>query len=53
MAVFVESIEETYCEHCHLATPLWKRQCIHCGTRFGADLEEAKIAKTDWGRLPR
>lgn len=21
---------ETYCPHCHLATPTWRERCIHC-----------------------
>jgi hypothetical protein len=21
---------EVYCEHCHLATPTWRKRCLHC-----------------------
>ena len=24
-------IQEIYCEHCHLATPTFRNNCIHCG----------------------
>src|SRR5580704_337261 len=22
--------QEVYCERCHLATPVWRKRCIHC-----------------------
>jgi hypothetical protein len=22
--------QEVYCEQCHLATPVWRKRCIHC-----------------------
>jgi hypothetical protein len=25
-----ESIENVYCQRCHLATPEWRARCIHC-----------------------
>ena len=25
-----ELIETVYCNHCHLATPIWRSRCLHC-----------------------
>ena len=22
--------QETYCPYCHLATPVWRENCVHC-----------------------
>lgn len=30
-AALIQTVaEETYCSHCHLATPTWRKRCIHC-----------------------
>ena len=26
----LETLEQIYCENCHLATPTWRKRCIHC-----------------------
>ena len=23
-------LAQVYCERCHLATPIWRKKCIHC-----------------------
>ena len=38
------AIEQVYCEHCHLATPTWKRKCIHCGERLRVKQENMELA---------
>jgi hypothetical protein len=25
---------EVYCRHCHLATPRWRKRCIHCSQHW-------------------
>jgi len=45
MSVLIESIEEAYCERCHLATPLWKLKCIHCGKSLCRNTEKTSIVE--------
>lgn len=43
MEAAAQAIEHIYCEHCHLATPTWKRKCIHCGERLRANTEKMEL----------
>jgi len=43
MSVLMEVIEQIYCDHCHLATPAWKRRCIHCSGPSHPAPDEKKI----------
>jgi len=45
MSLLVEAIEETYCEQCHLATPVWKLKCIHCGQSLSDDPAKPRVAE--------
>jgi len=45
MPVLVESIEQIYCEHCNLATPTWRKRCIHCKVVLSLKSKEKRIAR--------
>ena len=39
MPAATEPIEMVYCEHCHLATPIWRNRCIHCRATLSPNLK--------------
>ena len=53
MQVGMESLEQIYCENCHLATPTWRKKCIHCtkplqwNTKSGVIARNANSSSTD------
>ena len=35
-----EPIQHDYCGNCHLATPTWRKRCIHCYEPIGRSAKE-------------
>jgi hypothetical protein len=39
-----EPLKHDYCGNCHLATPTWRKRCIHCYEPIGRSSKDSKGA---------
>jgi len=50
MSILAETVEHAYCDHCNLATPTWRKRCIHCVGPLYLRSKKKRIAPNSYSR---